>query len=163
VIELESYILAIVAVAGTLLGAWLNARLARQAENRRWERERENRLNEKRLEAYLDYLALGGRMQVWITAYWAKYPGGIERSSDEYQRLVEHMTQYTFEASNRVKLLGTEAVSSTVSELHIVLLSSLGELTKQQQQDFQDRYASARGNFLKVARADLGIAVGTKM
>jgi hypothetical protein len=167
VIELESYVLAIIAVGGTLLGtflgAWVNARLARQAEDRRWGRERENRLNEKRLEAYLDYLALAGRMQVWMTVYWAKYPGGIERSSDEYQRLVEHITQHTFEASNRVKLLGTEAVSSVVAQLHIVLLSSLGELTKQQQKDFQDKYVSARADFLKVARADLGIAAGTKM
>jgi hypothetical protein len=160
--ELESYILAVVAISGTLLGAWLNARLASHAEERKWERERETRYHEKRLEVYTHYLALVDRTQLRMVAFWAKNPKGFDRSSDEYQGLLQQLTQDGYEASTRAIILGTTEVNSALTKLHMTLLNSLGESTKQEQQDSEVSYLDAREHFLEAVRRELGIAAGTK-
>lgn len=160
---MQNYILAVVAVSGTLLGAWLNARLARQTEDRRWERERRAedrrwerehlvRYSEERLAAYTHYLSLTDRSYNRLTQYWRMHPEGWESQAgrDEFYGLVTEITEDGFTSTSRVMLLGSTSVHVKVLQLQGILLRPVSkeEFTSEERHDFHREYRDARSEYI---------------
>jgi hypothetical protein len=176
---MQDYWLAIVGIAGALLGTLVSALMSRLAEDRRWrrelqaeerrwegelhaekgrwERERQARRGEDRLVACTHYLALVGRIYHRIIVYWGMHPEGVQSGSDEYQGLVKQLTLDGFEAASQLALLGTAGVGTKADEVQRVLYAGLGKLTKEEQSDFKNRYAVVRAEFIEIVREELGL------
>lgn len=110
-------LVALIAGGFALGGTWLGSRLSGTSEDRRW-------LRQHRLDAYDELLAACDAVAGYAHVVYGETPG-TQAVVDAQGRLLELQTA-AYRASDRVKLVGSEAIQDPAQALAFYCGSTLG-------------------------------------